>query len=155
MMIEAKPSNPKDGVAVDKLDLGLIPSSALAAEALAFTEGALKYGRYNWRIAGVSASVYFAAAQRHLQSWWNGEECDPKTGVPHLGSARACLGIILDAEVCGMLADDRPPMADVGGTIRGSAQRVKALQQLFIDHHPHQYTIADTPLLPRSTPRED
>ena len=83
-----KDTNPKDAIGVTKIDMGLVPDSAIVAEALAFSEGALKYGRYNWRIAGVRSSVYHAALLRHLSRWWNGEDADPDTGVPHLASVR-------------------------------------------------------------------
>lgn len=104
-----KPSNPKDAAATDRLDLSLFPDTAVAYGALAFTEGALKYGAYNWRVAGVSASVYVAALRRHVAKWYNGEKVDPKTGVPHLANALACIAILIDAHEVGKLIDDRPP----------------------------------------------
>lgn len=85
-MSDHKDTNPKDGAATSRLDLTLFPQTALAYGALAFTEGHLKYGGYNWRDAGVNASVYVAAALRHLTKWYNGEAFDPKTGVPHLAN---------------------------------------------------------------------
>lgn len=109
MSEQSKETNPKDGAASDKLDLSLFPSSAIAYGALAFVEGDQKYGGYNWRRAGVRASVYVAAAQRHLHKWWNGEECDPVSGVPHLANALACLAVLIDATEQKNLNDDRPP----------------------------------------------
>ena len=122
--IQTKASNPKEAIGSTKLDLSLVPSTAVAYLATAFTEGALKYGSYNWRVAGVRASTYMSAAGRHQAKWWNGEECDPATKVKHLANAMACLAIVLDAELVGLLNDDRPPKADMakliddlGGTI--------------------------------------
>jgi hypothetical protein len=95
----AKPTNPKDIVGSSKLDPGCVPDSITMGAAMAFLEGALKYGRFNWRVAGVRASIYHAAARRHLAKWWNGQDRDKKTRVHHLDSVIACLGIIRDAEL--------------------------------------------------------
>lgn len=144
MSLETKDTNPKDAIGSTKLDMGLVPDTAVASMALAFTEGALKYGRYNWRVAGVRSSIYHAAARRHMAKWWNGENCDPTTGVPHLASIMACCAILLDAASMGKLADDRPPSnLGVPVAIDYSALTVEALMRTFQEHHPHQYTIAD------------
>jgi hypothetical protein len=110
---ETKPTNPKDIIGSGKLPLGLVPDTLLTEAAIAFLEGASKYGRYNWRIAGVRTSIYREAMQRHMIKWWNGEDRDPKTRVKHLASVIACAGILLDAELCGKLTDDRPPRAPI------------------------------------------
>ncbi len=138
-----KPANPKDAIGAGKLPLELVPQTAIAYESLAFLEGAAKYGRYNWRAGGVRTSIYVAAAMRHIFKWWNGEDADPDTRVPHLASARACFGIIMDAGECGKLTDDRPPRAPLGTLVtrlEGIAQHVRAL---FADKRPKQWTIAD------------
>lgn len=101
-------NNPKTAYGVKKTPLHLIPPSALIAEAEVFGLGARKYGPYNWRENSVSSSVYQAAALRHLLAWWNGESIDPESGQSHLAHARACLGILIDAESHGSLNDDRP-----------------------------------------------
>ena len=142
-MIDTKPTNPKDAIGSKKLLMSLVPSSLMAYAATAFLEGALKYGRFNWRKAGVRSSIYKDALDRHVAKWWNGEDCDPETRVKHLASAIACLGILLDAELCGMLNDDRPPRAPVGQLIDEQQELVAHLQEMFKDHNPHQYTIAD------------
>jgi hypothetical protein len=142
--VDIKATNPKDAIGSTKLDMGLVPSTAMAYMALAFTEGALKYGRYNWRIAGVRASIYYAAAMRHLGKYWNGEWVDPKTQVPHLASVMACCAIILDAERLSKLTDDRPPEAlNLGALIDNMSAAVAHLQREFAEHTPHQYTIND------------
>lgn len=140
--IPSKPTNPKDAAAFDRLPLHLVPSTIPAFAALAFAEGALKYGAFNWRISGVRASVYISALERHLARWKNGEEADPETGVPHLASALACIGIILDAGLCGKLTDDRPPAAPISGLIADAAV-IARLQRLFGGRRPKQWTIAD------------
>lgn len=139
-----KPTNPKDAIGSGKLPLELVPDIIPAVAALAFLEGASKYGRFNWRIAGVRSSIYRAAMQRHLTKWWNGEDADPKTGVPHLASVIACVGIILDAALVNKLTDDRPPRAkEFSAVIDSMGQDVARIKELFKKHDPKQYTIAD------------
>lgn len=140
---DLKPTNPKDTIGDKKLPLHLVPSSGIAMTAMAFVEGALKYGKYNWRIAGVRSSVYLDAMKRHYEKYLNGEDVDPKTGISHLASICACAMIIMDARLCDKLTDDRPPRAPVGTLIDLLAEDVVRLQELFKDHHPHQYTIRD------------
>jgi len=135
-----KQTNPKEAFGEAKMPLGLVPDTAIAEENLAFLEGALKYGQYNWRVSGVKASTYNRAMRRHLKKWWNGQDRDPLTRVRELASIRACCGILLDAEICGMLNDDRPPRADIEWHLANCAETAKHLKELFKDHSPPQYT---------------
>ena len=150
---ETKDTNPKDAIGATKLPMHLIPGSAKAHMAIAFLEGALKYGKYNWRVAGVRASIYLDAMERHLEKWKNGEETDPLTGVPHLASVMACSAIILDAKAVGKLTDDRPPAAPVSKMIDDLAPVVRYLQLLYEGESPHQYTIEDSQWEPESSQR--
>lgn len=138
-----KPTNPKDALAVSKLPMHLVPDTVKVFAALAFAEGAAKYGSYNWRVAGVRASVYRSALERHLAKWWNGEWADEKTGVPHLASIIACAGIVLDAKVAGKLTDDRPPSAPLSPVIDAMEADVRRVVEMFRDFAPRQFTIAD------------
>lgn len=101
-------TNPKDLIGIKKPRLSLVPPSSLLYEALAMQDGAAKYGPYNWRLKKVQLSIYVDAAKRHLDSFWDGETLTRDTQVPHLGAAKACLGIIIDALETGCLIDDRP-----------------------------------------------
>ena len=101
-------TNPKDRLGLKKINLALVPPVSVAYQALAMEDGAGKYGPYNWREKEVRATVYVAAARRHLDSWFDGEEIAEDSQKPHLGHALACLGIIIDALECGKLLDDRP-----------------------------------------------
>jgi len=103
------PTNPKDRIGAQKTPLHLIPAAAEIAEAQVMALGAKKYGPFNWRSADVRASIYVAAARRHLLQWFDGQDDDVESGVSHLAHARACLGILLDAGATGHLIDDRPP----------------------------------------------
>ena len=128
--LDWKDTNPKDGAATTRLDLSLFPTSAVAYGALAMTEGDLKYGGFNWRVSGVRSSVYVAALKRHVDKWYNGQDDDPKTLVPHLANGMACIGILIDAIEQGKLVDDRPPRQDVSLYDRFE-KIVGHLQQIF------------------------
>lgn len=141
--VDSKDTNPKDAIGVRKLPIGLVPSTGINLAAVAFLEGAMKYGRYNWRVAGVKTSIYYDAAMRHMEKYWNGEECDWETEVPHLASALACIMIIVDAKACHKLADDRPPFADVNAQIRDLEGTANQVRNRFADLTPHQWTIED------------
>lgn len=107
-MSETKDTNPKDLVGLTKLPLRLVPPVAMARMAEALENGASKYGPHNWREFGVSASVYYEAALRHLFAWADGEDEAPDSRVHHLAHAMACLAIMFDAMEIGKLNDDRP-----------------------------------------------
>jgi hypothetical protein len=102
--------NPKDLCGIKKVPLHLVPASSIIYEALAMLEGAQAsgYGPYNWRGNKVVASIYIDACRRHLDAWFDSSEECSERGVPHLGNAKACLGILIDALESGNLLDDRP-----------------------------------------------
>lgn len=102
-------TNPKDLLGTDKVPLSRIPPIALLHEGMAMGNGGDKYGPYNWRENAVQADIYIDAALRHILTWFDSsEENSPDSNVHHLGHARACLGIILDAQATGNLIDNRP-----------------------------------------------
>lgn len=144
-MSETKQTNPKDAIGASKLPLHLWPTTATAMGCIGLLEGALKYGRTNWRDSGVRASIYVDACKRHLDAWFEGENCAPDSGSPHLANALACLAIIVDAQAAGKLVDDR---AYNGAGYRKLVERltpeVVRMKELFAGHDPHQYSIADS-----------
>ncbi len=105
----AKDTNPKDALGVKKAPLSTLPTGPIYEVALAMLEGARKYGRHNYRVMGVKASVYYDAAMGHLTAWWEGEDVDPTSGLHHLAKAMACLAVVRDSEMMGNWVDDRPP----------------------------------------------
>lgn len=108
-----KPSNPKDRMGILKLCLSVIPFPVLWELGLAMLEGALKYGRHNYRVIGVRASVYYDAVMaRHMPCWWEGEDIDPDSGINHVTKAIASLVVLRDAMIRGNWVDDRPPKTD-------------------------------------------
>ena len=75
----------------DKHDMGkprydLIPPEVLAGLAKIYTYGAGKYGERNCE-RGFDYGRLYAAAFRHMQSFWGGEDFDQESGLPHLDHA--------------------------------------------------------------------
>lgn len=121
-------TNPKDAIGRAKVDLSLVPATAIVHEAHAFMDGAKKYGPYNWRSKNVSAMVYVAACLRHINQWVSGEGVASDSLCHHLGHARACLGIILDAQSVGMLVDDRPIAVNLTGIMNAIVEARKVVE---------------------------
>jgi hypothetical protein len=101
-------NNPKDRIGRAKVSITSIPGVAMLHEARAMMNGRMRYGPFNWREHTVGATVYVDAAYRHLMCWYEREEEADDSHVHHLGHARACLGILLDAQAHSNLIDDRP-----------------------------------------------
>lgn len=133
---DKKPTNPKDIAAATRLDLSVFPDTATIFGALGMTEGGYKYGAYNYREKGILASVYYASARRHMMKYFAGEWEDPKTKVPHLGSALSCIAILIDGHVMGNLVDDRPPHVDMQKLLDSMEANVKHLQDIFPEPKP-------------------
>jgi hypothetical protein len=135
----AKPSNPKDALGILKVPASTISAPVMSEVGVAMLEGALKYGRHNYRAIGVRASVYYdATVARHMALWWEGEDEDPDTcelapegqdtglvngngqfvipgtGLSHLTKAIAGLCVLRDAMIQGKFIDDRPPRSARG-----------------------------------------
>jgi hypothetical protein len=109
-----KPTNPKDALGIQKVPFTTISWPVLAELGVAMLEGALKYGRHNYRTIGVRASVYIDAANRHIASFWEGEDVDPDSGLSHVTKAIASLVVLRDAMISNNWTDDRPPRPPVG-----------------------------------------
>ena len=136
--------NPKDLVGATKLPLHLWPATATAMGSVAMLNGALKYGRSNWRVVGIRASIYVDACQRHLAAWFEGHEADEE-GVPHIASALACLAIIVDAQAAGKLRDDRQVEGGYKDLAARLTKHVSRLNELHSEREPKHWTIQDSP----------
>lgn len=139
-------SNPKDAAGRAKLPLHLWPPSATAYGCVGMLEGCTKYGRNNFRATRVAASVYYAAALRHLNAWYEGQD-NTDEGGPHLGNALACLAIIVDATVNGTLDDDRQFVVrgDAYATAVDELTRCgKEIVGKFSDRAPKHYDARDS-----------
>ena len=150
----AKASNPKDALGIKKVPFSTISMPVLAELGVAMLEGALKYGRHNYRAIGVRGSVYFDAnVARHQALWWEGEDEDPDTcevttedtgvkngqghfvipgtGLHHLTKAIAGLCVIRDAMIQGKFIDDRPPR-----TAKGWQDRLNKIVEALLKKYP-------------------
>jgi len=104
-----KQTNPKDAVGVSKVGLHVLSAPVVMEMALAMLEGARKYGSHNYRVAGIRASVYYDATMRHLMAYWEGEDLDEDSGLPHITKALTALAVLRDAQINNKITDDRPP----------------------------------------------
>ncbi len=104
-----KDTNPKDAIGIAKVPFSTVSAPVMAEVGLAMMEGALKYGRHNYRASGVRASVYYDAAFRHLTAFWEGQDIDPDSGLSHLVKVIACMTVLRDSQIQGNWVDDRPP----------------------------------------------
>lgn len=112
--LTTKDTNPKDACGTKKAPASTVSGPVLMEIGVAMLEGARKYGRHNYRVAGVRGSVYYDAAERHLISWYEGEDIDPDSGLSHITKAIACLVVLRDAMIHDKLTDDRPPKSPDG-----------------------------------------
>lgn len=108
-MSDPKETNPKQAVGVGKVPFSTVPTQVMAEVGLAMMEGALKYGRHNYREAGCRTSVYYDAAMRHMTAFWEGQDIDPDSGLPHIVKTIASLSVLRDCQLNGNAIDDRPP----------------------------------------------
>lgn len=150
--MDTKPTNPKDAIGSSKLPLHLWPMTATMTGSLALLDGALKYGRSNWREAGVKASIYYDALQRHVTKWFEGEEADPDSGLPHLAHALACLAILVDAEAAGKLTDDRMYPGGTVALLDRLTPHVERLKAKHAERSPKHYMRRDPAGLVQSPP---
>lgn len=129
-MPSVKDTNPKDAVGTAKVPFSTVPGQVMAETGLAMMEGALKYGRHNYRVAGVRASVYHDAALRHLIAFWEGQDIDPDSGLSHLVKAIACCAVLRDSQLRGNWVDDRPPKTP-GDWVGELNERAKELLEKY------------------------
>lgn len=101
--------NPKDLIGVKKIQLGLFPAAGKIYGAWGMTDGAAKYGPYNWRHNNIIYSIYLDAIERHLLALRDGEDLAKDSGVHHVAHIISNGGILADALEGGFLVDDRPP----------------------------------------------
>lgn len=138
---QVKPSNPKDALGIGKVPSSVIPLPVLAEIGVGMLEGALKYGRHNYRVIGVRGSVYYDATRRHLDLWWEGENDDPDSGLSHITKAITSLIVLRDAMTQESWVDDRPPPSKLGW-MNALNEKVKKLLAKYPNPVP-AYTAVD------------
>lgn len=117
--------NPKDAVGSQKYPMTTVSQAVMAEVGVAMLEGALKYGRHNYREAGIICGVNMAAIFRHFQAFWEGEDLDPDTkavdpktqrevALSHVTKLIAAATVLRDGMLMGNWVDDRPPRLPEG-----------------------------------------
>ncbi len=66
-----------------KLPIHLIPPEVIFALAKVFQYGAKKYAPRNWE-KGMPWSKVYDSGQRHSLTFWNGQDIDEESGLPHV-----------------------------------------------------------------------
>lgn len=91
-----------------KMRLDLVPASGIMAAADVFGYGAQKYYANSWRTGQMVAwSRTYGSIQRHLLSFWSGEDIDPESGKSHLSHAITQLMILIEHQKINKQGDDR------------------------------------------------
>lgn len=109
--------------------LDLIPVYAQVEEAKVHGMGATKYAPYNWR-RGYDWGLSYGAMQRHLVAFWNGEDIDSESGLPHLAHARWHTGVLLEFLHYGLGTDDR--LSTVVAEAEAQLRTAEATQKLGV-----------------------
>jgi len=114
--------NPKQAVGRRKApQMSVVPATALAWLAEALRNGGVEkaYGIKNWRESEVCLTDYLDAASRHLMAMQEGEDVADDSLVLHAAHLMATCAIIIDAQACGTLRDDRVlPRADAFASVQ-------------------------------------
>lgn len=132
--MSVKDTNPKDAIGSRKWrNILAIPKQVLWELGLAMFEGGVKYGRHNYRVAGVRASVYLDAAYGHLFQWEEGEDIDGDSGLSHVTKAIASLVVLRDAMMNDFFVDDRPPKVKDLPALR---ERLQGVMDDIVERHP-------------------
>lgn len=92
-----------------KPPIHLVPAECIVAAANVFGFGAEKYGENNWRhdVGNTSFGRTYSSIQRHLNSFWSGEDIDPESGLHHIDHAISQLMILKMQTLEGPEMDDR------------------------------------------------
>jgi hypothetical protein len=90
-----------------KLPMDLVPPNAIKAMASVLDYGSRKYKKRNWE-SGANYSVPYASLMRHLMSFWNGENLDPESKLPHTYHILMNAAMLVEYELMGEQFDDRP-----------------------------------------------
>lgn len=140
--MNSKDTNPKDAVGVKKWrQFFTVPRQVLWEVGVGMLEGALKYGRHNYRASGVRASVYCDAAIGHIEQFIEGEDLDKDSGLSHITKAICSLIVLRDAMMNDFWEDDRPPRIADMDAVRDRLQKmVEENFRKYGDLKPHHYS---------------
>lgn len=83
-----------------------IPPEVLLDWGRVFTYGERKYARDNWK-RGNDWHEFYGSLLRHALKWWQGEDLDPESGLPHLAHVLWNAGALHYFQLRGIGQDDR------------------------------------------------
>jgi hypothetical protein len=79
-----------------------------------------------------------------MSKWFEGQDTDEESGLPHLAHALACVAILIDATESGKLKDDRMYNGKYYiNTIKKFSALIKGMKEKYKDKNPKHWTIAD------------
>jgi hypothetical protein len=78
-----------------KIDYSLLPKGVIEELGKVMTFGAQKYAPDTWQQIENAKKRYFAAAFRHLNTWFDGEQNDPESGLMHLSHALTNIAFLI------------------------------------------------------------
>lgn len=90
-----------------KLSYSLLPIEVLKEVTKGLMVGRDKYGSWNWT-KGMDWSRAYDAAERHMKSWYQGEDYDVQDGHHHLAAAICNLMFLLYYQLHDVGEDSRP-----------------------------------------------
>lgn len=120
-------NNPKTIYGLAKPNLTYVPPIGLLRVGQVMNNGANKYGPMNWRDQPITNRTYIDAAFRHMLAYWDGQDVDEESHLPHLAHAAASLMIVLDALEQGVLKDDRPTVGMAANFIRQHTKKIETV----------------------------
>lgn len=112
-----------------------IPVDALLEWGRVYTYGEAKYGRDNWR-KGLPWHEFYGSILRHLFKWWDGEDIDPESHLPHMAHALWNVGALMHFQANGIGTDDRPvgpQMAYIRGDLTEMRQIAEDFMRTFVE----------------------
>jgi hypothetical protein len=138
--------NPKDAIGSNKIPIHLFPQAASYMGSLGMLDGALKYGRNNFRAAAIRYTVYLDAIKRHADALLECEDDDPESGLHHLCHILAGAGIVADAMANNCLIDDRNYVPEKGvwrKFVASLTPHVTRLREKHKDKSPRHWSVVD------------
>lgn len=128
----------------------LLPAGPLNTVATLYGRGAKKYAENNWRL-GYPWAYSFAALQRHAWGFWNGEDVDEETGLPHMASVVFHAFTLLEFMETHRRFDNRPKRQLEAAPLEAMEDGVRALTNLAGVNWPDFYDKTCVPVYPGDT----
>lgn len=123
------PAEPGRKYDAGKARMDLLPPMPLVRIADVFSMGAVKYEDRNWE-GGIAWGRVYAALQRHLHTFWSGEELDAESGLPHLAHAGFGILVLLEYLSTHRELDDRSNVSKTRNRVQTECAQAPAADAL-------------------------